>query len=217
MATSNEEKQAKRDAVASMAGSAADCVACPLHATRTKVAFGVGNAASPLMLIGEGPGMNEDLRGEPFVGRAGELLDACLYEAGMKREHVYITNIVKCRASTVENGRVINRVPTPDELGVCVPLWLDKQIEVIKPRVIVCVGGPAASVIIHSEFRIMKERGTWFESRYADNVMAVLHPAFILRQEGFAYNTNRSLLVADLIAAKERAIAAKNAPPKTLF
>jgi len=97
MADLRVANQVKCDEIAAMQADAADCEACPLHQTRNKVVFGVGKASSPLMLIGEGPGMNEDVRGEPFVGRAGELLDECLYLAGMKREHVYITNIVKYR------------------------------------------------------------------------------------------------------------------------
>ena len=201
----------------SLAETAMGCSACPLCETRTKVVFGVGNPASPLMLVGEGPGANEDATGVPFVGRAGQLLDECLREAGMLRKHVYIANVVKCRATLVEDGRVQNRAPKPAEISVCVPTWLEKQIAIIKPKVICCLGAPSASTIIHVNFRMMQERGRWFESRYAPHAIAALHPAFILRQEGMAYDSARQSLVDVLVAAKDRAKEAKNTPDLTLF
>ena len=159
-----------------MAQEASDCPACDLSQTRTKVVFGDGNADSPLMLIGEGPGANEDATGLPFVGRAGTLLDECLREAGMLRKHVYIANVVKCRATLVEEGRIKNRPPRADEVGVCVPLWLEKQIAVIQPAVILCLGAPSANAIIHRNFKMTQERGQWFESKYVRYAMAALHP-----------------------------------------
>jgi DNA polymerase len=170
-----------------------------------------------LLLIGEGPGANEDATGEPFVGRAGKLLDECLRDAGMKRDHVYITNIVKCRASEIIDGRVKNRVPTTDEVGTCIPLWLEKQIEIIDPLVILCLGAPAANAIIHKNFKITQERGQFQEGKYVKNSIAALHPAYILRLEGDAYDRARQTLVDDLAAAKERAITAKREPKLTLF
>jgi DNA polymerase len=208
------EKQARMDALAAEASS---CPACGLCETRTHVVFGDGNPNSPLMLIGEGPGANEDATGIPFVGRAGKLLDECLREAGMLRKHVYIANVVKCRATLIENGRVQNRAPKPDEIGACVPLWLEKQIAIIKPRVILCLGAPSAKTIINKNFRMMQERGQWFESKYTRHAIAALHPAYILRQEGSAFETSRQSLVDDLIAARDRAKQAKNEPELTLF
>ena len=161
--------------------------------------------------------MNEDLRGEPFVGRAGKLLDECLYAAGMKREHVYITNIVKCRASTNEAGRVMNRPPTSEESGICVPLWLEKQVEIIQPQVILCLGGPSANRIIRTGFQITRERGKFFASKYARYAIAALHPAYILRLEGAQYDAMRITLVDDLRLAKEKAIAARKEPTAHLF
>jgi DNA polymerase len=212
-----EIKRQKRESIDSLKNSSVGCRLCELEKTRTNVVFGVGNPASPLMLIGEGPGMNEDAQGEPFVGRAGQLLDACLFEAGMKREHIYLTNILKCRASAEQDGRIVNRPPTTSELDACVPAWLLKQIEICKPLVVCCIGGPAAKVIISPGFAIMKERGRFFETKYAPYCIAALHPAFILRQDGDAHQRYRQSLVDDLRLAKERAVAAMREPSRTLF
>jgi len=200
-----------------MAQQASVCPACDLSETRTKVVFGDGNADSPLMLVGEGPGMNEDATGLPFVGRAGKLLDECLREAGMLRKHIYLTNVVKCRATLEEAGRIKNRPPRADEVGVCVPLWLEKQIAVIQPLVILCLGAPAANAIIHRNFKMTQERGQWFESKYVGHAMAALHPAYILRQEGEAYDQARQTLIDDLMAARDKAKTAKAEPKTTLF
>ena len=200
-----------------MAEQASVCPACDLSETRTKVVFGDGNADSPLMLIGEGPGQNEDATGLPFVGRAGTLLDECLREAGMLRKHIYLTNVVKCRATLEEAGRIKNRPPRADEVGACVPLWLEKQIAVIQPLVILCLGAPAANAIIHKNFKMTQERGQWFESKYVRHAMAALHPAYILRQEGEAYDQAKQYLINDLMAARDRAKTAKAEPKMTLF
>jgi len=200
-----------------MAQQASTCPACDLAATRTKVVFGDGNPDSPLMLVGEGPGMNEDAQGIPFVGRAGMLLNECLREAGMLRKHIYLTNVVKCRATLEEAGRVKNRPPRADEVGACVPLWLEKQIAVIQPLVILCLGAPAANTIIHRNFKMTQERGQWFESAYVRHAIAALHPAYILRQEGEAYTQARQTLIDDLIAARDKAKSAKDEPKTTLF
>lgn len=207
----------KARVILEMAQQASDCPACDLSQTRTKVVFGDGNPDSPLMLVGEGPGMNEDATGVPFVGRAGKLLDECLRDAGMLRKHVYITNVVKCRATLEEFGKIKNRPPSAVESGTCVPLWLEKQIAAIQPTVILCLGAPAANAIIHKNFKMTQERGQWFESKYVRYAMAALHPAYILRQEGEAYESSRQLLVNDLIAARDKAKQAKAEPKMTLF
>lgn len=214
--TDGQESE-KRRLILDMAAQASDCPACDLSLTRTKVVFGDGSPDSPLMLIGEGPGANEDATGLPFVGRAGTLLDECLREAGMLRKHVYITNIVKCRPTLEEDGRIKNRPPRADESGVCVPLWLEKQIAIIQPAVILCLGAPSANTIIHKGFKMTQERGQWFESRYTRHAMAALHPAYILRLEGEAYTAARQTLVDDLTAARDRAKTAKDEPRMTLF
>jgi len=105
----------KADRIAALSDRAKTCTACGLHSTRTQVVFGEGNPEAPLMLIGEGPGQNEDATGRPFVGRAGILLDACLRENGILRKHVYVCNVIRCRACFRDSGRIQNRPPTPEE------------------------------------------------------------------------------------------------------
>src|SRR5688572_22784552 len=162
-------------------GRALECTRCGLATARTKVVFGEGNPGAPLVFVGEGPGENEDATGRPFVGRAGKLLDQVLLRSGMTRKHVYICNVLKCRASHLENGRRLNRPPTPEESTTCRP-WLREQMDVIKPLVIVCLGAPAASAIIHPGFRMTSERGRWFASSvYAPWATAAFHPAYVLR------------------------------------
>lgn len=197
-------EQPVEELLAAVEARAKQCVACPLAQTRAHVVFGEGTPRSPLVIVGEGPGEQEDATGRPFVGRAGALLDKALREAGMLRRHVYICNIVKCRACIIENGRVRNRPPTQDEIQACYT-WLDQQLTLIKPLVIVCLGSPAASTLIHKNFKIMQERGLWFSNRYAPAVIAALHPAYILRQAGEAYERAYQSLVDDLTAARERA------------
>lgn len=200
--------------IATVSAEAADCPRCDLAQTRTHVVFGEGNPESPMMLIGEGPGENEDATGRPFVGRAGALLDQALHANQIARKHVYITNIVKCRPTLVEGGRVKNRPPRVPEVEACKP-WLLRQIEIIQPLVIVCIGGPSASLLIHAGFRMTAERGKWFESPYCRAITAVLHPAYVLRQEGAAYEHAYGLLVQDLGAARRKVIELKRAgaPP----
>ena len=193
------------------------CTACPLAATRTNVVFGDGNPESPLVFVGEGPGAQEDATGVPFVGRAGKLLDECLRENGMSRKHVYICNIVKCRACIVNGSTVQNRAPRPAEITACSG-WLEQQLTIIQPLVIVCLGGPSASTLIHSGFRMLQERGKWFTGcRFAPHVMAALHPAYVLRQAGPAFTEARSRLVSDIGAARLKVIEARKAPRTTLF
>src|SRR5437667_120663 len=151
------------------------CTRCELSQTRSNVVFGEGNINTPLVLVGEGPGETEDATGRPFVGRAGKLLDEALGENGMTRQHVYICNVLKCRAALMENGRLKNRPPRVEEAAAC-RSWLETQLQIIQPLVIVCLGSPAANALIHPNFAIMRERGQWFRtSPYASWVMAALH------------------------------------------
>ena len=211
-----EPTESKTVRLARIAERASICVACDLAKTRANVVFGDGSPEAPLMLIGEGPGQNEDATGKPFVGRAGALLDQCLRENGITRKHVYITNVVRCRPTLVEAGRVNNRPPTPDETRAC-STWLEQTIEIVQPLVILCLGAPAASAIIHKGFKMKEERSQWFETRYAHHAMAAWHPAYILRLEGEAYETARRALVDDIASARKKVIEAKRAPKTTLF
>ena len=150
----------------------AGCRCCSLEETRHKLVFGVGNAQAEVMLIGEGPGEQEDLQGVPFVGPAGKLLDDMLEMIDLDRQKVYIANIVKCRPPR-------NRDPLNVEQEACRP-WLDRQIALVNPKIIVCLGRIAAMALIREDFRITREHGQWFE-RDGRRLMATYHPSALLR------------------------------------
>ncbi|MEE1061695.1 MAG: uracil-DNA glycosylase [Ruminococcus sp.] len=151
----------------------ANCQKCELCKTRNNVVVGVGNEKADVMFIGEGPGENEDLQGEPFVGRAGKLLDKMLAAVDLDRNtNIYIANIVKCRPPQ-------NRDPKPEEQEMCID-WLRAQVKMIKPKIIVCLGRIAAAKIIKPDIKITKEHGMWFEKGGIE-MMAMLHPAALLR------------------------------------
>ena len=150
----------------------AGCRCCSLGETRHKLVFGVGNAQAEVMLIGEGPGEQEDLQGVPFVGPAGKLLDDMLEMIDLDRQKVYIANIVKCRPPR-------NRDPLNVEQEACRP-WLDRQIALVNPRIIVCLGRIAAMALIREDFRITREHGQWFD-RDGRRLMATFHPSALLR------------------------------------
>lgn len=183
---------------------ARECKACRLWERRRNVAFSDGDPFSPLVLIGEGPGDQEDQQGKPFVGKAGQLLNKALIEAGISRELVYICNIVKCRAADWSTGKPVNRPPADDETEAC-RRWLVPQLGIVKPRVILCIGSPSARNIIKKDFKITAERGRYFPCQFARTAIATLHPAYILRQQSAANDGGYSLLVADIKKAWEAA------------
>ena len=150
-----------------------DCQRCKLCSGRTHLVFGVGNPKAKLMFVGEGPGRDEDLQGEPFVGRAGQLLtDIITKGMGLKREDVYIANVVKCRPPE-------NRNPEPDEVAACEP-FLKKQIDLIRPKIIVGLGKFAVQTLLQSKVPITKVRGNW-HSYHGIKLMPTFHPAYLLR------------------------------------
>ena len=150
-----------------------DCQRCKLSSGRTHLVFGVGNPKAKLMFVGEGPGRDEDLQGEPFVGRAGQLLtDIITKGMGLKREDVYIANVVKCRPPE-------NRNPEPDEVAACEP-FLKKQIDLIRPKIIVGLGKFAVQTLLQSKVPITKVRGNW-HSYHGIKLMPTFHPAYLLR------------------------------------
>ena len=153
-----------------------DCQRCKLAGGRTHLVFGVGNPSARLVFVGEGPGHDEDLRGEPFVGRAGQLLTEIITK-GMKlhREDVYICNVIKCRPPG-------NRNPEPDEVASCEPFLL-RQLELIKPEVVVALGKFAAQTLLRSKTPITKLRGQWFDY-HGMQLMPTFHPAYLLRNPG---------------------------------
>lgn len=148
------------------------CKRCPLAATRINAVPGEGNKNARLMFVGEGPGRDEDLQGRPFVGKAGQLLDRMIEAIGLKREDVYIANIVKCRPP-------LNRVPEDEEAERCLP-FLRRQVYLIRPDIIVCLGATALKHIAGKELRITPSRGMWFE-RKGFGIIATYHPAALLR------------------------------------
>jgi uracil-DNA glycosylase family 4 len=153
-----------------------DCRRCKLWSGRTHLVFGVGNPQAKLMFIGEGPGRDEDLQGEPFVGRAGQLLtDIITKGMGLKREDVYIANVVKCRPPE-------NRNPEPDEVASCEP-FLKKQIDLIRPEIIIALGKFAVQTLLQTKAPITKLRGHW-HSYHGIKLMPTFHPAYLLRNPG---------------------------------
>jgi uracil-DNA glycosylase len=153
----------------------ARCTRCRLHETRTKTVFARGDSDAALMFIGEGPGADEDASGLPFVGRAGKLLDLMIQAMGCERDAVYIANIVKCRPPK-------NRDPQADEVEACWP-FLDAQISLVQPQVIVTLGLPAARTLLHSKLSMGKLRGRWHDYNGVP-VMPIYHPAYLLRSPG---------------------------------
>lgn len=149
-----------------------DCTRCKLHKGRNKIVFGDGSPKAELVFIGEGPGADEDQQGIPFVGRAGKLLTQMIEAMGLRRKDVYICNVVKCRPPE-------NRAPEPDEVTTCSP-YLLRQIDVIRPKVIVCLGAVAAKTLLETTRGISQFRGEWLEWR-GHKLMATYHPAYLLR------------------------------------
>jgi len=163
----------KANSLEELRAAIGDCRRCKLCTGRTNLVFGVGNPNADLMFVGEGPGRDEDLQGEPFVGRAGQLLtDIITKGMGMKREDVYIANVVKCRPPE-------NRNPEPDEVAACEP-FLKKQIDLIRPRIIIALGKFAVQALLQSKAPITKLRGNW-HNYHGIKLMPTFHPAYLLR------------------------------------
>ncbi len=167
--------------------------------------FGEGDRFSPLVLVGEGPGEQEDQTGRPFVGRAGKLLDQALVEAGLSRKQVFIANTVKCRAADWSSGKPVNRAPTEYEAMACRE-WLIPQLKLLAPKVILCVGAPSAKNLIRPNFAITKERGIYFPSPYAKTAIATLHPSYVLRKMNSEGDETYRLLVQDIGRAWQAAL-----------
>jgi len=164
--------QDKQAALAAIREYIGDCTRCRLHAGRTKLVFGVGNPNADIMFVGEGPGADEDAQGEPFVGRAGQLLNNMITAMGIRREDVYIANVVKCRPPG-------NRAPEKDEADTCSP-FLMQQIDVVKPKVIVALGATAAKNLLAMNDSMGSLRGRWYDFR-GTKLVVTYHPAYLLR------------------------------------
>jgi uracil-DNA glycosylase len=175
-----------------------DCTRCRLHRRRTQIVFGVGSPRAELVFVGEGPGHDEDLQGIPFVGRAGQLLTQIIEAMGLRREDVYICNVIKCRPPE-------NRTPEKDEIATCSPFLL-RQIAVIAPKVIVCLGGVAAQTLLGTNKSISHFRGQWFDYR-GSRLIATYHPAYLLRNpaaKGDVWNDLKKVMAVLGLKPKRR-------------
>jgi uracil-DNA glycosylase family protein len=177
---------------------AAGCKACDLYKRGTQTVFGEGPKRAEIMLVGEQPGDAEDLAGHPFVGPAGKLLDRALEEAGIDRTVVYVTNVVKHFKWEPRGKRRIHAKPNAAEISACRP-WLDTEIALVKPRVLVCLGATAAQALLGKTFKVSKQRGEFVESSLAPLVTATVHPSSILRApDDQARRDEMKRFVADL-------------------
>ncbi len=167
-----EREEGREELLRELYNSFKDCKACPLHKNRTQVVFGDGNPYSEVVFVGEAPGEEEDKQGKPFVGRAGKLLNEALKEAGFKREEVFITNVCKCRPPG-------NRKPNRVEILTCIK-YLNKELEVIKPKFICCLGSTAVEGVLGRSYSITKVRGKVLK-RKEQRVFITYHPSYVLR------------------------------------
>jgi len=177
--------------------AASDCRACPLWETGTQTVFGEGAREAEVMLVGEQPGDAEDRAGRPFVGPAGRLLDKGLEEAGIDRSLAYVTNVVKHFKWTARGKRRIHAKPNWSEIAACRP-WLEAELAVVAPRVLVCLGSTAAQALLGRSFRVTRERGTLVETPLAPYATATVHPSSILRADDESRDAEYAAFVDDL-------------------
>jgi len=181
--------------------AAKTCTACHLYKHATQTVFGEGAKGAKLMLLGEQPGDQEDLAGKPFVGPAGKILDGALEDAGIDRNEVYVTNTVKHFKWEPRGKRRIHKKPNSREIAACRP-WLEAELRVVRPRLLVCLGATAAQAIFGPTFRVTRDRGKVMNSELAPKVLATVHPSSLLRQpDEKSREREYKLFVADLRAA----------------
>ncbi len=183
------------------------CTRCDLYKTGTQVVWGEGNVEAVVMLIGQGPGETEDEVGRPFVGPAGEMLDGVLKEVGIDRDKLWITNTIKHWATSVERGRRVNRAPRVGEVRAC-RIWIEGELTIVQPKVLVCIGAPAAQAVIDKKFRISDERGAWRAGPNGEAAIATFHPSYLLRMRSAdrdAFDRAYRLVVEDFSAVAARA------------
>jgi DNA polymerase len=187
-----------RPTLPSLREAADGCRACPLWEHATQTVFGAGRRGSEAMFVGEQPGDREDREGAPFVGPAGRVLDEALELAGIDRRTAYVTNAVKHFKWEPRGKRRIHAKPSWSELTACRP-WLEAELAVVRPRVLVCLGATAAQSLLGRDFRVTQRRGEWVESDLAEHVTATIHPSAILRQRDDASrHAEMKAFVADL-------------------
>jgi DNA polymerase len=183
--------------------AAKGCTACDLHARATQTVFGEGSRDARVMLVGEQPGDREDVMGKPFVGPAGALLDRALEEAGIDRTTVYVTNVVKHFKWRPRGKRRLHEKPNSVEIAAC-RHWLDMELALVRPEVVVCLGSTAAQALLGRAFRVTRDRGVWVDSDVAPNVIATIHPSAILRAEDDERDAELRRFVADLRVVAKR-------------
>ncbi len=164
-----------------MRDASRECTACHLYKRATQTVFGEGPKSAPIMLVGEQPGDYEDVAGKPFVGPAGKIMDQALEEAGIDRKAVYVTNAVKHFKWEPRGKRRIHKKPNSREIAACRP-WLEAELRLVKPKLLVCLGATAAQAIFGPSFRVTRERGKVLSSKFAPRVLATVHPSSLLRQ-----------------------------------
>ncbi len=197
-------ERARREQLLANASAVVErCRRCAIGSTRRNSVYGEGDACAALMVVGEGPGETEDKLGRPFVGRAGELLDKMLLAIDLPRDSVFICNTVKCRPTFDDGSRLRNRAPEPAEMANCRP-YLDEQIAIVAPSVILALGAPAAKSFLGPTFSITKQRGQWYDGPNGIPLIASFHPAYILRQTGGELNAVKRLVWNDLKAVRTK-------------
>jgi uracil-DNA glycosylase len=180
-----------------------DCRACPLWENATQTVFGEGLKKSRVMLVGEQPGDREDREGKPFVGPAGAVLDKALDHAGIERGDAYVTNVVKHFSWKPQGKRRIHQAPKAEEIKACAP-WLEAEIDVVSPEVLVCLGATAVKAVIGPKHRVMRDHGQFVESKLGPTAVATIHPSAILRARDGDREDAMAMLVGDLAAVRKR-------------
>jgi uracil-DNA glycosylase family protein len=193
----------ERPTLKSLREAAVGCTACALHETGTQTVFGEGLKRARLMMIGEQPGDREDIEGHPFVGPAGRILDQALEQAGIERGDAYITNVVKHFKWTPKGKRRIHQKPRAEEIKACAP-WLQAEMDVVDPEILVCLGATAVNAVIGSKAKVMKDHGQFLESKLGRAAMPTLHPSAILRAEDEDRDDAMAMLVGDLAGVMQR-------------
>jgi uracil-DNA glycosylase len=195
------------------------CTRCDLSIGRTQVVVGEGNPRTPVMLIGHGPGGADDASGHPYSGPAGELLDELLTEVGIRRADLYISNLTRCWAWRDDGDRRVNRPPTAKEIKICTPTWLKQELNLIRPKALVCLGGQAAQYVLGKDFKITQSRGQWLpippSSPFAiptgslpepnPMALAILQPAYLIHlaeHSPEAFSAARQSMVLDLVKVR---------------
>ena len=172
----------RRASLKSLRDAAGGCQGCPLFRHATQTVFGQGKRDARIMLVGEQPGDAEDRQGAPFVGPAGRILNEALQAAGIDRDDAYVTNVVKHFKWIAMHRRRMHKKPNAREIAACLP-WLNKEIEVVKPQILVCLGATAAQALLGPEIRVTRDRGVLRPTRLAGQALATIHPSSILRQQ----------------------------------